>query len=94
MYFFLLLGEINDENASKLLLRLENDIHLDYNPIQLKTIEIDLEKDLDEIMEESNKLIPKLDSGIFNHPGAGAFRKIPYDYLLRLLKFIRHTYSV
>ena len=43
-YFFI--GDINEENAKELLIQLENDIHLDYNPIQLDTIEIELENDM------------------------------------------------
>jgi len=39
-------GDINEENAKELLIQLENDIHLDYNPIQLDTIEIELENDM------------------------------------------------
>jgi hypothetical protein len=43
-YFFI--GDINEGNAKELLIQLENDIHLDYNPIQLNTIEIELENDM------------------------------------------------
>ena len=39
-------GDINEGNAKELLIQLENDIHLDYNPIQLNTIEIELENDM------------------------------------------------
>ena len=42
----LFIGDINEENAKELLIQLENDIHLDYNPIQLNTIEIELENDM------------------------------------------------
>ena len=40
------IGDINEGNAKELLIQLENDIHLDYNPIQLNTIEIELENDM------------------------------------------------
>ena len=46
VHIFFYIGDINEENAKKLLIQLENDIHLDYNPIQLDTIEIELENDM------------------------------------------------
>ena len=50
---YCLAEEVNEENAPQLLLRLQNCKHLDYKEEYLNTIEVNLEKDLLEIAEES-----------------------------------------
>ena len=89
-------GDINEENAKELLIQLENDIHLDYNPIQLDTIEIELENDMRAIemtpsdLENDLRAIEidpmnsdRLRGEMPNAPGAMVLttHNIPYDYL-------------
>ena len=80
-------GDVNVDNAEKLLNILENNIHLEYNPDLLRTVEIDLENELTVIMEETAGMLENMDSRVFTHPSAGegvlTAHKIPYDYLHR-----------
>ena len=93
---FFYIGDINEENAKELLIQLENDIHLDYNPIQLDTIEIELENDMRAIemtpsdLENDLRAIEidpmnsdRLRGEMPNAPGAMVLttHNIPYDYL-------------
>jgi len=86
-------GDINEENAKELLIQLENDIHLDYNPIQLDTIEIELENDMraiemtpseiDNLFESDPLNSDRLRGEMPTAPGAMVLttHNIPYDYL-------------
>ena len=92
-FYFFFIDDVNEENAKKLLIQLENDIHLDYNPIQLDTIEIELENDMraiemtpseiDNLFESDPLNSDRLRGEMPTAPGAMVLttHNIPYDYL-------------